>query len=133
MPRHAQPLTLSDSEARQLHARVQDRRATQQMVLRVRIVLLAAQQWENRDIATALETTAHTVGVWRRRFIREPLAGLADAPRSGRPAALPHATVAKVLTTVTQPPQGRTSVACAQQGAPRRLVQEPGAATLAGQ
>ena len=108
MPRHAQPLTLSDSEAKQLNARVQDRRSTQQMVLRARIVLLAAQQWENQAIAAELETTAHTVGVWRRRFIREPLAGLEDAPRSGRPASLATATVTKVLTTVTQPPKGRT-------------------------
>ena len=76
--------------------------------MRSRIVLLAAQQWENRDIATELETTAHTAGVWRRRFIRAHLAGLEDAPRSGRPAALTNATVTKVLTTVTQPPKGRT-------------------------
>ena len=108
MPRHAAPLTLSDSETKQLNARVQDRRSTQQMVLRARLVLLAAQPWENRDIATELETTAHTVGVWRRRFIREHLAGLEDAPRSGRPASLTDATVTKVLTSVTQPPRGRT-------------------------
>lgn len=101
MPRHAQPLTLSDAEAKQLNARVQDRRSTQQMVLRARIVLLAAQKWENRDIAAELETTAHTVGVWRRRFAREQLSGLADSPRSGRPASLTSATV-------TQPPKGRT-------------------------
>jgi|CZKV01.1.fsa_nt_gi transposase len=108
MPRHAQPLTLSVSEAKQLNARVQDRRSTQQVVLRARIVLLAAQQWENQDIAAELTTTAHTVGVRRRRFVREQLPGLEDAPRSGRPASLAAATVTKGLTTVTQPPQGRT-------------------------
>jgi transposase len=101
-------LTLSILEAEQLNARVLDRRSTQQVVLRARIVLLAAQQWENQDIAAELETTAHTVGVWRRRFAREQLTGLEDAPRSGRPASLAAATVAKVLTTVTQPPKGRT-------------------------
>ena len=84
------------------------RRSTQQTVLRARIVLLAAQKWENRDIATELETTAHTVGVWRLRFAREQLSGLEDAPRSGRPASLTSATVTKVLTMVTQPPKGRT-------------------------
>ena len=108
MPRHAQPVTLTASEAEQLNARIQDRRSTQQAVLRARIVVLAAQQWENQAIAAELETTAHTVGVWRCRFIREQLAGLADAPRSGRPAALPNATVTTVLTCVTQPPKGRT-------------------------
>lgn len=108
LPRHAQPLTLSVSEAKQLNARVQDRRSTQQVALRARIVLLAAQQWENRAIAAELETTAPTVGVWRRRFAREQLTGLEDAPRSGRPAALAAATVTQVLTTVPQPPKGRT-------------------------
>jgi FixJ family two-component response regulator len=81
MPRHAAPLTLSDAATKQVNARIQDRRSTQQQVLRARIVLLAAQQWENRDIATELETTAHTVGVWRRRFMREYLAGLEGGPR----------------------------------------------------
>jgi transposase len=108
VPRHAQPLTLTVSEEEQLTTRLQQRRSSQQMVLRARVVLLAAQQWENRDIAAELATTAHTVGVWRRRFATERLAGLEDAPRSGRPMSLATATVRKVLTTVTQPPQGRT-------------------------
>jgi transposase len=108
MPRPAQPLTLTVAEEKQLNTRVQDRRSTQQVVLRTRIVLLAAQRWENREIAAELGTTAHTVGVWRRRFARERLAGLEDAPRSGRPASLAAATVTRVLTTVTQPPRGRT-------------------------
>jgi transposase len=108
VPRHAQPLTLSVSEEEQLTARLQQRRSSQQIVLRARIVLLAAQQWENRDIAAELATTAHTVGVWRRRFATERLAGLEDAARSGRPMSLASATVRQVLTTVTQPPKGRT-------------------------
>jgi transposase len=108
MPRRAQPLTLTVPEQEQLTARVRDRRSTQQLVLRARIVLLSAQQWENHQIATELATTPHTVGVWRRRFARERLSGLEDAPRSGRPVSLATATVTKVLTTVTQPPKDRT-------------------------
>jgi len=108
MPRHAQPLILTVWEEKQLNARVKARRSTQQEVLRARIVLFAAQQWENRDIAAELETTAHTVGIWRRRFAQEQLAGLEAAPRSGRPVSLATATVTQVLTTVTHPPKGRT-------------------------
>lgn len=108
MPRCAQPLTLTIPEQKQLTDRVRDRRSTQQSVLRARIVLLAAQDRENQEIATELDTTPNTVGVWRRRFIRERLAGLDDAPRSGRPVALATATVTKVLTTVTRPPKGQT-------------------------
>lgn len=108
MPRHAQPLALTIPEQEQLTARVRERRSTQQLVLRARIVLLSAQQWENQEIAAELAITPHTVGVWRRRFARERLAGLEDAPRSGRPVSLATATVTKVLTKVTQPPKGRT-------------------------
>jgi transposase/transposase-like protein len=108
MPRCAQPLLLTVTEHNQLTDRVRDRRSTQQTALRARIVLLAAQAWENQAIAAELETTPNTVGVWRRRFGRERLAGLDDAPRSGRPVALAMATVTKVLATVTRPPQGQT-------------------------
>ncbi len=108
MSRHAQPVELTVSEQEQLEACVRDRRSTQQAVLRARIVLLCAQQWENQDIAAELGATAHTVGVWRRRFVRDRLDGLEDAPRSGRPVSLATATVMKVLTGVTQPPPGRT-------------------------
>ena len=113
MPRHAQSLTLTPVEEEQLTARVRDRRSTQQTVLRARIVLLSAQHWENQEIAAELTTTPHTVGVWRRRFARERLEGLEDTPRSGRPVSLATATVAKVLTTVTRPPKGRTRWMCA--------------------
>jgi transposase len=107
MPRRAQTVELTRSEREQLEACMRDRRSTQQAVLRARLILLCAQRWDNQDIAEELSTTAHTVGVWRRRFVRDRLAGLEDAPRSGRPASLPMATVMKVLSTVTQPPKGR--------------------------
>ncbi len=108
MPRCAQPLVLTVLEQKQLTDRVRDRRSTQQTALRARIILLAAQDWENREIAAELETTPHTVGVWRRRFARERLAGLEDALRSGQPVSLATATVTKVLTTATRPPKGRS-------------------------
>jgi transposase len=108
MPRYAQSLILTVPEQKQLIDRVRNRRATQQTGLRARIILLAAQGWENREIAAELETTPNTVGVWRRRFGHERLAGLEDAARSGRPVALATATVTKVLTTVTRPPAGQT-------------------------
>ncbi len=48
------------------------------------------------------------MGKWRRRFAAKGLAGLSDAARSGCPSRLPPEKVARVLTGVTQPPQGRT-------------------------
>jgi hypothetical protein len=45
-----------------------------------------------------------TVNHWCRRFAKERLAGLADAPGRGRKPSLPVAVVKKTLETVTWPP-----------------------------
>ena len=59
----------------------------QALALRCRIVLRAAQDdnSSNQDIAAELGCDRHTVGQWRERFAEQGLAGLQDAPRSGRP------------------------------------------------
>jgi hypothetical protein len=59
----------------------------QALVFRCRLILRAAadDQPNNQQIATELECDRHTVGQWRERFVAGGLAGLQDAPRSGRP------------------------------------------------
>ena len=49
---------------------------------------LAAQGRDNDEIAAALGTSTVTTGLWRQRFIDLGLAGLAEAPRPGRPVTL---------------------------------------------
>lgn len=78
------------------------------MVIRSRIVLLAARGVTSQEIAQTLEIPEQTVGKWRRRFVHSGMAGLEDAPRSGRPVRLPAARLSKVLTEVTRPPITRT-------------------------
>lgn len=58
-------------------------------VIRARIVLLAADGAENREIAHRLETPVQIVSKWRKRFFLERLGGLAARPRTGRPPAFP--------------------------------------------
>jgi transposase-like protein len=58
-------------------------------VVRARIVLLAAEGAENREIAARLDTPVQIVSKWRKRFFEERLAGLAERPRTGRPPAFP--------------------------------------------
>jgi transposase len=54
---------------------------------RARIVLLAAQGRQNREIAEALGVMERTVGRWRTRFVERGLAGIEkDMPRGGRRA-----------------------------------------------
>lgn len=58
-------------------------------VVRSRIVLLASEGFENKEIAARLDTSPQTVCKWRKRFYEEGLGGLEDRPRSGRPPSFP--------------------------------------------
>ena len=71
----------------QLQALVRAGSTPQALVFRCRIVLRAAQpdRPTNQQIAAELDCDRHTVGQWRERFAKSGLAGLQDAPRSGRP------------------------------------------------
>ena len=60
---------------------------------RARIVLLAADGVANTRIAELVGATVTTVLGWRDRYQSKGLAGLADAPRSGRPRELDHRAI----------------------------------------
>ena len=54
-------------------------------MFRARIVLLAVRGYNNTHIAQRLSCTRKTVRKWRNRYTDAGRAGLADAPRLGRP------------------------------------------------
>ena len=54
-------------------------------VIRARIVLLAAEGLQNKDIAVRLATPVQIVSKWRRRFAERRLAGLQELPRRRGP------------------------------------------------
>jgi hypothetical protein len=88
MPRpFASAVPLAPSVRSQLEALVRARSTPQALVFRCRIILRAAapDQPANHVIAAQLDCDRHTVGLWRERFVSHGLAGLQDAPRSGRP------------------------------------------------
>lgn len=84
----------------------------QKIVLRARIVQLAAQGWDNDKIAAELKASRPTVGLWRQRFIDLGLAGLEEAPRPGRPLAMDPEKARRALTEVVQPPKTRRRWSC---------------------
>lgn len=53
------------------------------VVVRARIVLLAADDMKNVDIADRVGVCVDVVSKWRKRFCQEGLAGLVDRPRRG--------------------------------------------------
>jgi transposase len=55
------------------------------VVMRARIILLAAEGLQNKVIAERLQMPAQIVSKRRKRFCVEGLAGLEERPRSGRP------------------------------------------------
>jgi hypothetical protein len=88
MPRpFGSPLPLAPEVARQLQALARAASTPQALAFRCRLILRAARDDRptNQQVAAELGCDRHTVGQWRERFAAAGLAGLQDAPRSGRP------------------------------------------------
>ena len=73
-------------------------------MLRARIVLLAGEGRSTRSIAKAVKVMPRTVSLWRGRYAREGLAGLAEKPRPGPPAKYDAETSKRVLAVLDRPP-----------------------------
>ena len=83
--RVAPEITLDDKERRILQRWSRGRSTPARLVLRAKIVLLAAKSKQNKDIASELGVDRSIVGRWRLRFAQHGLAGIEkDAPRGGR-------------------------------------------------
>jgi transposase len=94
-------LEVTADERAELQRRLRAHTSTQRSVRRARIVLLASEGMPNRQIATAVGMTEENVGVWRRRFEAERLAGLEDRRRPGRPRVYGHDDRLRIVETVT--------------------------------
>src|SRR5580692_5733641 len=82
----AAALQLSDWERKQLLALGRQRRTPRGIVVRINIILGAADGMANRVLARKLSTSVPTVLLWRKRYEEDGIAGiLEDRPRSGRP------------------------------------------------
>jgi len=80
-------IRLSAEERRLLESRARQYTLPYRDVVRAKIVLLAADGLENREIGERLDMPRPVVSKWRKRFFRERLAGLEERPRRGRPSA----------------------------------------------
>jgi len=90
-------IVLSDEENAVLMARARSVRGAYRDRLRARIVLAAAAGKTNAAIARELGVCTDTVRKWRRGFAAGRLAGLKDAPRSGRPPVFTAADRAEAV------------------------------------
>lgn len=84
-PKPSYPITLTETEVRELEHLVRAHTTAQALALRARIILQAHAHPEqsNQQLASTLGTTDRTVRKWRGRWIKTHQ--LADAHRSGAP------------------------------------------------
>ena len=104
MGKKATEIHLAAEERAVLEGWARAGKTEQRMVLRSRLVLLAAQGRGTTEIAREVGTRAATVSKWRTRFAARGLSGLADAPRTGKPRRYAEATEKRVLARIDQPP-----------------------------
>jgi transposase len=101
--RIARSIIVSDSDRQILERWARGRSTPARLVLRARIVLLAAEGKQNKQIATELNTDRLLVAKWRNRFAQKGLAGIEkDAPRGGRKPRARQALAARIVEWTTQ-------------------------------
>lgn len=137
MPRlSAPPIMLSAAERVELESLVRAHSTPQQLALRARIILLAADGVGVRETARRLEVWAKTVRRWQGRWRAASAGGpaaqrLSDAPRSGAPATFTPEQICAIIALACEPPaaSGRpithwTQQEVADEAVRRGLVQQ---------
>ena len=109
-----EPVVLSDAARAGLEQLTRRHTTPQQVALRARIVLSAADGFNTAEIARALDITLDTARLWRRRWLalaRVALDDLSlfdrlcDAPRSGKPVRITDEQVCQILELACEAPE----------------------------
>jgi len=105
--RIAPKVTVTDEDRKTLEQWARGRSTPVRLMQRAKIVLMAADGRENRDIAPVVGVTRQLVGRWRNRYVAQGLAGIEkDASGRGRKATKRQFLAAKIIemTTQSKPP-----------------------------
>ena len=90
-------LVLSVEERAYLEHQVRRQRVERSLSERCRMILRCADGLSSKAVAAELRVHEHTVGKWRRRFLKDRIDGLLDEPRPGRPRTIEDDQVAAVI------------------------------------
>ena len=114
MAKIALPVTLTEPERDQLDQWIRAQYTPQQVVLRSRIVLLAAEGMQDLEIASELSVNRHTSSLWRRRFRQEGLDAVWEIAcgRGRKPCYSEKKVAAIVKATLESKPKGQTHWSC---------------------
>src|SRR4030095_7848930 len=108
MPQKKYLVTLNDEEREQLEQLLHSGTRATRKVTRARILLKAAEGWEDCSIAAALSVGRATVERLRQRFVEEGLGAVADHPRPGMPPKLDAKAEARLIAEAcSTAPEGR--------------------------
>src|SRR3954467_3128362 len=91
------PVVLSSGEREYRERQVRRRRVARSMSERCRIILRCADGVPSKAVAAELGVHEHTVGKWRRRFLKDRVEGLLDEARPGRPRTIDDDQIAAVI------------------------------------
>jgi transposase len=91
------PLNLSLDERAYLERQVRRHRVPRSLSERCRVILRCADGAPSKSVASELGLHEHTVGKWRRRFLKDRVEGLLDEARPGRPRTIGDDQVATVI------------------------------------
>ena len=101
--RVALPIVLDLEQRRLLEQQSRARSLPARLVERARIVLRAADGWQDKAIAAELGIMPEKAARWRNRFLRGGIAALQkDAPRPGRPRTVPATKVQQIVDKTTR-------------------------------
>lgn len=110
----ATKLELTAAERQELTRLVAARSTAQQVVLRARIVLLAAEGFTNLEVSRQVGLSREAVRLWRDRWVRvqavplkdlDAAERLADAPRPGAPARITAEQVCAIVALACEAPE----------------------------
>lgn len=128
MAQSTPPLHLGEADAQQLRQWVSAFGTPQQVALRSRIVLAAAEGQSDNAIAQSLAVNRKTVRLWRDRFEQEGLDSLWEVAegRGRKPTYSAQKIAAIVNATLHSKPQGMSQWSCrllaAQQGVSKSTI-----------
>ena len=101
--RVARTIVLNPESRRQLDRQARGRTVPMRVALRSRIVLLAADGKQHKQISEELKISPRMAALWRGRFQQQGVEGLLrDAPQPGRTPSIPAAMVNTVINRTTQ-------------------------------
>jgi transposase len=102
--RKATEIVLTTEERDTLNSWVRAGSTEQRLNLRARMILACAQGQQTTQVATEMGVMPYIVSKWRKRFAADRLAGLQDAPRTGKPRTYTAETQRRVLAKLDEPP-----------------------------